>query len=493
VDRAAPNAIARMKQIALALVFLLGIPMAGIVGGALLLQRPGLQAVHGLRQSSSGSIQIVSVAASKACGDVQLRERVKTLCHERDALVIVIVASAICAGGSLALLAAIMAAARIARGSRRRLVVLFGTGRRLVLAMLCIVVIAQGLIAIVIIGALSTAMFGFVPGAVMFPVFIGTLVGAVVTIRFSLARNRRQLGSEVALEVARSEQPRLWALIQDIATRLGTRAPDHAILTIQPSFYATGVDLTVVGSTNRLRGETLCLSLPLMRMMTPLELIAVIGHELGHFRGDDIAYSLRFAPVYTHMVTMLHITGQLKGIATLPLKPAQAILGFFLQQFAYAERAIGRQRESEADRAGVAVAGAPALASALLKAATLVPLWQFELRELDALVRQNRLLTNASTRFEDLAKTQLAGLPIDQIIAIGAAHRMPHPTDTHPPTAERLLMIGVQLEAAAKDVTVPADAAIALLDAPEVMERRLSAAQAQLMMLARQARIQRRA
>ena len=485
-----------MQRFALLLACLLGIPVAAIGTGALLLNRPGLQ-VSVLRgrlptdtPSTAQSIAVSSVFStttipgSEACRDPLMRERVKTLCHERESLIGMMIASAICAGLSIALLAMIAAAAFIARGSRRRLVLLFGAGRRLVLGILGILVLVEGFVAAITVSSLASAAFGIVPAALVLPIMLGALVGALMTISSCVALTRPARMSELAIDVAQSEQPRLWARVVEIARRLGTAPPKHLILSLQPNFYATGAEMTVVNKSEALQGETLCLSLPMMRIMTSQELAAVIGHELGHFRGQDVAYNLRFAPVYTHMTKALLETGRVKGIAGLPLLPAQAMLGFFLQQFSYAEREIGRQRESEADRAGVTVAGAPALASALMKVAVFTPFWLVEQREMLGLLAQGRLLTNASLRIEAITKLQLASMAESDIVRAAASHRVPHPTDTHPPTTARLLTIGVQPEDAAKDVAFPAEAAIALVDAPEQIEQTLSRAQAQLLALA---------
>ncbi|MFD2022059.1 M48 family metalloprotease [Pseudocitrobacter faecalis] len=46
----------------------------------------------------------------------------------------------------------------------------------------------------------------------------------------------------------------------------------------------------------RLTGNTLYLPLTYLSLLNEAEIAAVVGHELGHFTGEDTQYSLRFAP-----------------------------------------------------------------------------------------------------------------------------------------------------------------------------------------------------
>jgi Zn-dependent protease with chaperone function len=379
------------------------------------------------------------------------------------------------------LLILIAAAAFLARGSRQRLLWLFGIGRRLVLAVLSLLVLSQGLIAFVTIAALSSVMFHSAPGFLLFPVALGTFIGSFIIIKSSFGLVRLPPLQELGMAVGRNEQPHLWAMVSSIAAQLNTSPPDNIVLSMKPGFYATTFEVATQNQFGSVKGETLCLSLPLMRLMDLTEMAAIIGHELGHFRGRDVVFSRKFAPIYAHMNRVCRFASSATGAAQLPFLPVHAILSFFLQQFSYAERAISRQRENEADAAGVSVAGADALATSLIKCAVLSPLLQRVQNEALALLRQGRMFTNLNVRFEELAGSLLAVTPRSEIAKAAAMHAVTHPTDTHPPIAIRLRAIGVSVDDAAVQVVPPKQAAASIIDALEGIERRLTAIHVQLL------------
>src|SRR5258708_39317679 len=132
---------------------------------------------------------------------------------------------------------------------------------------------------------------------------------------------------------------------------------------LESTFYVTANDVTIPLPEGKLTGSTLYISLSLIRLLTKDEFCAVIGHELGHFRGDDTLYSLRFAPTYMHLSqTISAMARGSGGAADLARIPALQALTFCWLQFASAERSVGRERELLADKAGAEAESARALA-----------------------------------------------------------------------------------------------------------------------------------
>jgi len=71
----------------------------------------------------------------------------------------------------------------------------------------------------------------------------------------------------------------------------------------------TSADVNILGGDTKLEGETLHLSLPLARILTLEEIKGITGHELGHFRGADTYYSLKFRLFIRASHTRLRLSG----------------------------------------------------------------------------------------------------------------------------------------------------------------------------------------
>lgn len=98
-----------------------------------------------------------------------------------------------------------------------------------------------------------------------------------------------------------SDAPELHGFVRDLANKLGSTPPKNIVVGLEPNFFVTNADVYSLVDRQLLNDETLFVSAPLSRLMTKDELAAVIGHELGHFRGEDTVYSMKFAPVYAGM------------------------------------------------------------------------------------------------------------------------------------------------------------------------------------------------
>jgi hypothetical protein len=92
-----------------------------------------------------------------------------------------------------------------------------------------------------------------------------------------------EFDERMAREVSPEEAPELWRAVRYAAERLHTAPPDRILTGLQFNFYVT--ELAVKYDGGRTQGKTLFLSLPLMKLLSEDEVMAIIGHELGHFIG----------------------------------------------------------------------------------------------------------------------------------------------------------------------------------------------------------------
>ncbi|NGE24654.1 M48 family metalloprotease, partial [Klebsiella pneumoniae] len=118
-----------------------------------------------------------------------------------------------------------------------------------------------------------------------------------------------------------------------------------------------------------IEGKTLYFPLLYSALLNREEASAVIGHELGHFTGEDTTYSLNFAPIYagmSHSISL--VANEVQDYYSKVIMSPSVYLGiFFLEQFDFAVSHWSRIRELETDKAGASVSSPAAVASSLLR------------------------------------------------------------------------------------------------------------------------------
>jgi Zn-dependent protease with chaperone function len=257
------------------------------------------------------------------------------------------------------------------------------------------------------------------------------LIGALTSIKASIEQ------IAVAKQLDNESAPKLWILIDEIAKNLGSEKPDNVIVGLEPTFYATAAKTKLINDDKALNGTTLFLSLPLMRLFNIDELKAVIGHELGHFKGQDTNYTLKFAPVYAGLSKSISSLDEGEDGATLASLPAISMLSLMLELFSRNERHISRDREFTADNAGISISSVESLATSLGKVAIYSHLWESVRQGNVERLNNGKITANLSSVFEDSAKYDISHRTLDDILENILKTRISHPTDTHPTISER--------------------------------------------------------
>ncbi|MFK8017997.1 MAG: M48 family metalloprotease [Gammaproteobacteria bacterium] len=275
---------------------------------------------------------------------------------------------------------------------------------------------------------------------------IGALIGfgSLIKASSTLAGKREQ--QILGQQLSRDKHPAMFEFASGIAGKLGAREPDNIVVGLDPNFFVTSADVQLIGTDKELTGETLYLSLPLARIFTRDEIRAVIGHELGHFRGNDTAYSLRFAPVYaglTHGVNTLGASGDLTAVAQLP---ARSVLRYMIETFHRNVSTISREREFEADKAALEVAPAQSLATSLLKIGLYANAWGNLQSTVVERMGMRKFTRNMSSLFASIVRYDVNVEKIPEAIDGVAKQTVSHPTDSHPPTATRIEQAGLRVE-----------------------------------------------
>ncbi|BAO29675.1 M48 family metalloprotease [Sulfuritalea hydrogenivorans] len=347
------------------------------------------------------------------------------------------------------LLIAIILAARKAAVDRQLLLRVFSPLRVGMLFALFILILVQGAIASYGAYIFEATAIHRVHWYVIGAIAVGAFIGAFTMLEAGLSISKNLSTSIIGKSVSRDQQQTLWNHVEEIAKKLGATPPNNIVLGLEPNFYVTASEVKTYPGPVSQTGTTLYLSLPLMRILSVPELSAVIGHELGHFRGQDTDFSLRFYPIYAgtaQALQALNSDGDGKpqefGLKSIGLIPATALLSFFMGQFAKAERTIGRDRELEADKAGASVASSSALATSLIKVAAYAPAWSLIRSAMVEALQEQKAYQNTSSMFHEIVVKNSKSEIFDGIGASVAVH----PTDTHPSTEIRLSALGHSME-----------------------------------------------
>lgn len=386
------------------------------------------------------------------------------------------------AGGSIPVL--FWLAALIAGQHRHRIAIIFPLVVRSSLIFLSLSVLTQG--AILTYGAyLAESYFiGRVHFILIGAIWIGALAGAAGLMSASKSLSRRLEIQVIGKRLNRESAPQLHQFVNRIAEKLGASPPEHIVVGLDANYFVTNADVLLLGTERPLRGQTLFLSAPLSRLLSIKEFAAVIGHELGHFRGRDTEYSLKFAPVYAGLgsaINSLAATEEAWAL-TLAKVPAVWTLSYMMEVFSLNERAISREREFHADRAGAEAASAEALATALVKVSLYSGLWHQARSTNIERLKRGKITRNLSAVFADLARYDVEHDSLENIKAEILSKQIAHPTDTHPPTHERLAALGMSPASVTKDLLlIPATPAIKLVERFADIEEKLTRTEHDLM------------
>jgi heat shock protein HtpX len=227
-------------------------------------------------------------------------------------------------------------------------------------------------------GLKTVALLGLLSGLILLAGrAIGGQGGLVIALFIALAMNgfsyfysdKLALRSMRAYPVSQVEQPRLYAMVAELAASMRMPMPRLYISpTEAPNAFATG---------RNPRNAAVCCTEGIMQLLDERELRGVLGHELAHVGNRDILISsiaATLATVITFLAHMAQMAALFGGFGRSDDEEGPGLLGGLI--FAVVgpiaagliQMAISRSREYQADASGAQVTGDPlALASALRK------------------------------------------------------------------------------------------------------------------------------
>lgn len=344
-----------------------------------------------------------------------------------------------------------------------------------------LIIAAQVLVQGISLAYLSYLIPAEIMGGVYFPyitfgIGIGAAIGffQVASSLITLFKKPEQI--ERAKKINRETYPTLWSHIEAIAEKIEAKKPDNIVVGLQPTFYATTANVKLIEKEEALTGETLFLSLPLMKLFTREEFDAVVGHELGHFKANDTNYTTKFAPVYMNLGQSLTNLSNTSGTITALAKlPAIYVLSAMYEAFETNIAAISRTREFEADKVGCEASSEEGLVYSLAKVVTYSKLWNQTILDNVKRLNNGKITANLSEVFRESSTYNIGRKDIDEIIKEVLPSIVQHPTDSHPPLADRYENIGFDVNSITREKIVHQGNAVEkLIDNPQTLEQELT-------------------
>lgn len=146
---------------------------------------------------------------------------------------------------------------------------------------------------LLLLGDVALAAVGVV--LIVVDPWLWPIVGGVILIGFAVLLRPRLGRLKPLLEhgyvVERKNAPTLHRMIDRLVADLGAPAPDLVVFDFDWNAGVTRVGLR--------QKRVLVLGVPLMLALTPQQLVALVGHELGHLKHDDNRRRLLLQPAAT--------------------------------------------------------------------------------------------------------------------------------------------------------------------------------------------------
>lgn len=276
--------------------------------------------------------------------------------------------------------------------------------------------------------------------ALIFSIGIIMLGGALGLLKPAFGIIRKAKSFVIGKRLSKEEYPGVWQLVEAAASKLKSLMPDNILVGLGVNFYVTETNVTCL--KDKLKGRTLFLSLPLMRKLGKDELVAIVGHELGHFRGADTFYSQKFYPIYKGAHEGLETLTPNEGDSNFVMLPVYALFTHFMDEFSKIESGMSRSRELLADKAAVELTSSEIMASALTKIYAFSNFWSTVENKMIQMVKQKQKLLNCSQAYAEFIDKITEE---DLLKVLHQEPKIPHPTDTHPSFQLRLKELGFDI------------------------------------------------
>ncbi|MDR2871967.1 MAG: M48 family metallopeptidase [Xanthomonadaceae bacterium] len=304
---------------------------------------------------------------------------------------------------------------------------------------------------VVALGLSIFCIFAYESYWIDFPVFLlvelavlAVLVRALFRLKSCFALFNASACDVLGEQASRQSAPRLWAFVEELAAKVGAPLPDHIVLGMTGCFFVTSQSVALQDDV-MLEGRILYFPVLYAALISREEAAAILGHELGHFTGEDTEYSLHFAPIYAGMGRSIDAMAEALSddgdyIGRLVISPSLYMGGYFIRQFDHIVHHWSRVREFAADQIGAKAANVAACASALLRVPAISDTIERRLNDVySGKLKAENLVTLIAYDLRNVGVSDPRQFLEQQ---------QEHPTDTHPSTRARIEALGHPIDEA---------------------------------------------
>ena len=255
----------------------------------------------------------------------------------------------------------------------------------------------------------------------------------------------------VGVSLNKKDHAKIFSLIDQMSTKINAKKPKNIIIGLTTDFYATSANVRIFNGVEEklLKDETLYISLPYLRVLTIKEFEGIVGHELGHFEGDDTLYCVKFAPIYSRLNEQFRSLDEDETKESILIKLAVYPIIFLFNEFSRKEEKISKAQELKADVFGSKASGdAKVFINGLAKLYIYGLVWDEVENGYREIVRQKvkTKIENLSMEFISHARKNLDKKKLLEFLEHIADYQQEHPNDTHPPFKERMENLNVKLD-----------------------------------------------
>lgn len=243
------------------------------------------------------------------------------------------------------------------------------------------------------------------------------------------------------IELRREDAPRLFALVDELTTKLD--APRVHIALVNDEYNAALAQVPRLGAFGWHKNYLL-LGLPLMQALSPEHFRAVLAHELGHLSGNHGRFG---SWIYRIRATWFQLLARLEAEDRWGSGVFVKFLNWYAPHFNAYTFVLARAQEHEADRASAQLMGARTVAEALatvdVKATFLSDkYWSEVFKQADTQPEPTR------GAFAGMSRAFGAGIPPQdaEVFFRASLARETSYDDTHPSLAARLAALGFRLD-----------------------------------------------